>query len=71
MLEYIEQTSGIYDLLALCCSYILKEDKKSPIEYNMYGEEKYEEIKKTLEKSPSTTSKVNLRIELISNILEE
>ena len=30
-----------------------------------------EEIKKTLEKSPSTTSKVNLRIELISNILEE
>ena len=44
MLEYIEKTSGIYDLLALCCSYILKEDKNTPIEYNMYGEEKYEEI---------------------------
>ena len=44
MLEYIEKTSGIYDFLALCCSYILKEDKNTPIEYNMYGEEKYEEI---------------------------
>ena len=39
MLEQIEQISTIYDLLALCCSYILKENQRKVIEFGELDKE--------------------------------
>lgn len=44
MLEYIHKTNRIYDLMALCCSFIFKEYERNPIEFNEFDDEKYNEI---------------------------
>ena len=49
MLEYIEKTSKIYDLFALCCSFILKEDEKNPTELSNYDIEQYDEVHDAIE----------------------
>ena len=43
MLEHLERVSTIYDLLALCCSYILKENQKKAIEFGEFDKE-YDEV---------------------------
>ena len=49
MLEYIEKTGEIYDLLALCCSFILKKYKEQAIEFNLFEEDKYDEVYDAIE----------------------
>lgn len=51
MLEHIREITKIYDLLALCCSYIFKEYAKEPIEFSSlnYEESKYNEVYDAIE----------------------
>lgn len=46
MLGHIREITKIYDLLALCCSYIFKEYDKEPIEFSSlnYEDSKYNEV---------------------------
>ena len=50
MLGHIQKTTKIYDLMALCCSFILKEYNRSPIEFNEFDDEKYDEVYDVIEK---------------------
>lgn len=49
MLEQLEKITKIYDLLALCASYILKEYDKEAYEFGTFEESKYEEVYDTIE----------------------
>ncbi len=69
LLEYFKQNTYSQYMVDSCIPFAMKIPEKFWSKIKDVADS--EEIKKTLEKSPSTTSKVNLRIELISNILEE
>ena len=51
MLGHIREITKIYDLLALCCSYIFKEYDKEPIEFSALNFEdgKYDEVYDAIE----------------------
>jgi Protein of unknown function DUF262 len=68
LLEYFKENPYCQYMVDSCIPFAIKIEKQfwSKIEEIA----KSDQIKETLEKSPSTTSKVNLRIELISNILK-
>lgn len=48
---YIEKITKIYDLLALCCSYIFKEYNKEPIEFSLFDfdDSKYDGVHDAIE----------------------
>ncbi|MBO5239625.1 MAG: hypothetical protein J6B50_12750 [Lachnospiraceae bacterium] len=49
MIEQLQNVNNIYDLLALCCSYILNEFKQSTYEFASFNEEKYESVFNAIE----------------------
>ena len=50
MLEQLKKIDKIYDLMALCSSYILNELKVNSYEFALFEEEDYEEVEEAFER---------------------
>lgn len=50
MLEQLKKIDGIYDLMALCSSYILNELKVKSYEFGLFEEEKFEDVESAIDR---------------------
>ena len=44
MLEQLRSVTKIYDLFALCASYIIKECESNPYEFELFDEDQYDNV---------------------------
>lgn len=50
MIEQLKNVNKIYDLMALCCSYILKNSKLDPYEFSFFDDKEYEYVEDAIYK---------------------